>query len=94
MFLHVWSTGGRDKPPQLSLMLEMGDGHSLFPLGVPEQVSPAVPITSEEGIVIKHKLLLLSPPWELMDSTAATAEFSGHLEDLPRSYYHFPGPCN
>ena len=38
------------------------DGHDPVQLGVPEQVQPVVPITSEEGIAIKHKLLLLSLP--------------------------------
>ena len=70
------------------------DGHGLLPIGVPEQVPPAVPITSEEGIAIKHKLLFLSLPWELMHSAVATAKCFGHLEDLPRAYYHLPGPCN
>ena len=32
----------------------------------PEQAPPEVPITSEEGIALKHKLLLLSLPWELL----------------------------
>ena len=67
-------------------------GHGPLPLWVPEQAPPAVPITSEEGAAIKHKLLLLSVPWELMHPAAATAKCSGHLVDLPRAHYHFPGP--
>ena len=70
------------------------DGHDPVQLGVPEQVQPVVPITSEEGIAIKHKLLLLSLPWEHMHPAAATAKCSGHLEDLSRAHYYFPGPCN
>ena len=77
-----------------AVITDSGDGHGPFPIGVPEQAPPVVPITSEEGIAIKHKLLLLSLPWELMHPAAATAKCSGHLEDLPRAYYHFPGPCN
>ena len=56
------------------------DGHGLLPIEVPEQAPPAVPITSEEGIAIKHKLLLLSLPWELMPLAVPTAKRSGHLE--------------
>ena len=68
------------------------DGHGPLPLGVPEQAPPVVPITSEEGIAIEHKLLLLSLPWELMHPAAATAKCSTHLEGLPQAYDHFPGP--
>ena len=50
--------------------------HGLLPLGVPEQAPPVVLITSEEGAAIKHKLLLLSLPWELMHPAAATAKCS------------------
>ena len=67
------------------------DGHGPLSLGVPEQAPPVVPITSEEGIAIGYKLLLLSLPLELMHPAAAIAKCSGHLEDLPRAYYHFPG---
>ena len=66
--------------------------HGLLQLGDPEQAPLLAPITSEEGTAIKHKLLLLSLPWELMYPAAATAKCSGHLEDLPKAYYHFPGP--
>ena len=66
------------------------DVHDLLPLGVPEQTPPAVPINSEEGTAIKHKLLLLSLPWEHTHPAVATDECSGHLEDLHRAYYHFP----
>ncbi len=65
-----------------------------LPLEVPEQAPLASSITSEEGIAIEHYLLLLSLPWELTHPAVATAKCSGHLEDLPRAYYHFPGPCN
>ena len=78
----------------MAVITEAGDNHGPLPLGVPEQAPPAVPITSEEGIAIEHKLLLLSLPWELSHSAAATAKFSVHLVDLPRAHYHFPGPCN
>ena len=77
-----------------AVITDSRDGHGLLPIGIPEQAPPVVPITSEEGIAIKHKLLLLSLPWELMHPAVATAKCSGHLEDLPRAYYHFPGPCN
>ena len=66
----------------------------LLPLEVPEEAPPAVPITSEEGTAIKHKLLLLSLTWELMHPAATSGKCSGHLVDLPRAHYHFPGPCN
>ena len=68
--------------------------HGLLPIRVPEQTPPVIPITSEEGIAIKHKLVLLSLTWELMHHAAAIAKCSGHPEDLPRAYYHFPGSCN
>ena len=77
---------------QLSLTLEMV--MACLPRGVPEQAPPVVPISSEEGTAIKHKLLLLSLPWELTHLAVATAKCSGDLEDLPRAYDHFPGPCN
>ena len=67
-------------------------GHGLLPLGVPEQAPSVVPITSEAGIAIEHKLLLLSLPWELTQPAAAFAKCPGHLVDMPRAYYHFPGP--
>ena len=75
---------------------DSSDGHGLIPLGVLEQAPPEVPITSEEGIAIKHNLLLLSLPWELTypapAPAPAPAKCSAHHEDLPRAYYHFPGP--
>ena len=67
-------------------------GHGPIPLGVPEQAPLVAPITSEEGVVIEHYLLLLSLPWELTHT--ATAECSGYLVNLPKSQYHFPEPCN
>ena len=45
---------------------------------------------TEEGIVIKHYLWLLSLPWELTQS----AKYSVHLINLPKAYCHFPGPYN
>ena len=48
-----------------TVIIDSRDGHGLFLLGFPKQVPPAVPITSEEGIAIEHKLLLLSILWEL-----------------------------
>ena len=68
-------------------------GHGLLPIGVSEQAPPAVPITTEEGTAIKHKLLLLSLPWELTYSAVATAKCSGYLEDLPRAYDHLTRPA-
>ena len=63
-------------------------GHGLLPLGLPKQATPVILITSEEGIAIKHYLLLLSLPWELMHPYAApaTAKCSGHLVDLARAH--------
>ena len=54
-----------------TVITDSRDGHGLLPIGVPEQAPPAAPITSEEGITIKYKLLLLSPPWELTYPAAA-----------------------
>ena len=70
-----------------TVITDSRDSHGPLPLEVPEQAPPAVPITSEEGIAIKHKLLSL--PWEPMYPAVDTAKCSGHLEDLPRDYYHF-----
>ena len=77
-----------------AVITDSRDSRVPLPLGVPERTPPAVPITSEEGIAIKHKLLLLSLPWELTHPAAATAKCSVHLGDLPRAHYHIPGPCN
>ena len=49
----------------MAVITEAGDNHGPLPLGVPEQAPPAVPITSEGDIAIKHKVLFLSPLWEL-----------------------------
>ena len=84
----------RQQGQTTEVVTDSRDGHGLLPTGVAEQAPPAVPVTTEEGIAIKHKLLLLSLPWELMHPAVATAKFSGHLEDQPRAYYHFPRPCN
>ena len=73
---------------------DSGDGHGLLPIGDPDKAPPGFPITSEVGIVIKDKLLWFSLPWELTRSAVATDKCSGYLEDMPRAYYHFPGPCN
>ena len=70
-----------------AVVTDSRDGHGPLPLGVPEQAPPEAPIASEEVIVIKHKLLLLSLPWELIHPAAATAKCSGHLVDLPRAHY-------
>ena len=64
------------------------DGHGPLPLGVPEQAPPVVPITSEEGTAIEHKLLLPSLPWELLNPAAATAKCSGHRVNLRKAQYH------
>ena len=88
--MHGLQVGGQTT----AVITDSRDGHGLLPVGVPEQAPPAVPITSEELIAIKDKLLLLLLPWELTHPALVTAKCSGHLEDLPRAYYHFPGPCN
>ena len=88
-FMHGLQVGGQTS----TVITDSRDGHGLLPIGVHEQAPPVVPITSEEGIAIKHKLLLLSLPWELTHPAAATAKCAG-LADLPRAYDHFPGPCN
>ena len=72
-----------------TVITDSRDRCGLLPIGVPEQAPPA-----EEGTAIKHKLLLLSLPWELIQPAVAAAKCSGHIEDLPRAYYHFPGPGN
>lgn len=88
---HAWSTGGGCKPTQLPLKL---DGHGPLPLGIPEQAPPAIPIISEEDTAIKHKLLMFSHPWELTHPAAATAKFSGHLEDTFELITASQGPVN
>ena len=50
--------------------------------------------TTEEGIVTKHHLMLLSLPWELTCPAAATTKCSGDLLNLPKSHNHFPGLYN
>ena len=45
-----------------AVITDSRDGHGLLPLRVPEQAPPVVPITSEEGLAVKHKPLLLSLP--------------------------------
>ena len=77
-----------------TVITDCRDVHGLLPIGVLEQAPPAVPVASQEGIAIKHKLLLLSLTWELTHPAVSTAKCSGHIEDLPKAYYHFPGPCN
>ena len=77
-----------------TVITDSRDGHGLLPIGVLEQAPPVFPIILEESIIIKHKLLLLLLAWELTHPAVATAKCSGHLEDLPRAYYHFPGPCS
>ena len=77
-----------------TVITDSRDRHGLLPLGVPEQAPLAAPITSEEDIAIKHYLLLVSLPWELTNPAAAIAKCSGHLINLLKTHYHFPGPCN
>ena len=89
-FMHGLQVAGQTT----AVITNSRDAHGLLPIEVPEEASPAVPITSEEGIAIKHKLLLLSLPWELTHPAVATTKCSGHLEDLPRAYHHFPKPLN
>ena len=74
-----------------TVITDSRDGHGPI---VPEQALPAVPITSDEGIAIKHKMLLISLPWALTHPAAATTKCSGQLVDLPGAHYHFSGPCN
>jgi len=38
------------------------DGHAPLPLGVHGKAPPSLPFTSEEGIAMEHKPLLLSLP--------------------------------
>ena len=87
-----WSAGGRGKPLQLSLTSDVGKAH--YYQGVLEQTPLVAPITSEGGITIEYYLLLLSLPWELTYPATATATCSGHLVNLLKAHYHFPGPCN
>ena len=82
----------RGKEQTTAVITDSRDGHGLLPIEVPEQAPPVIPVTSEEGIAIKHYLLLLSLPWELIHPAAATAKCSGHLVNLPKDYYHFLGP--
>ena len=65
----------------------------LPPLRVCEQAALAAPVTSEEGIAIKHYLLWLTLPWELTHPAAATAKCSGHLVKLPRLISTSQGPA-
>ena len=67
-------------------------GHGPLPLGVLEQAQFGAAIISEEGIAIKYYLLLLLLPWEVTHTAAATAKCSGHLVNLHKAHYHFPGP--
>ena len=67
-----------------TVITESRGGHGPLPLGVPEQAPLVVPVTSEEGIAIKHYLLLLSLPWELTHPAAATVKCCGHLVNLLR----------
>ena len=94
--LLAWSTRGREKPWQLSLSPDRG-GRGPPPLGVYEQASLAATVTLEgtieEGIVSKHKLLLLSLPWEHIHPAPATAKYSRHCLNIPEANYHFPGPA-
>ena len=62
----------------------------LLPVGVPEPL--VAPITIEEGTVIEQYLLFLSILWELTYPATASAKSSGHLVNLPKAHYHFPGP--
>ena len=76
-----------------AVITDSRDSCSPLPLGVTEQAPPVGPITSKRGIAIKYKLLLCPLPWELMHPAAAISKCSGHLVDLPRAHYHFPGPA-
>ena len=67
-------------------------GRGPLSLGVPEEEALVAPITSEKGIAIEHYLLLLSLPWELAHSAAATAKCSGHFVNLPRLITISQGP--
>ena len=85
-----WSTGGRGKPPQLSLTPE---------LGVHEEASPTATVTSEvgleEGTATKHHPLLLLLPWECTcPAAASTATFSRCHLNLPEAHSHLRGACH
>ena len=77
-----------------AVITDSRDGRGLLPLGVPEQAALVAPITSEEGTAIENYLLLLSFPWEIIHPAAATTKCYGHLLNLPKAHYHFPGCCN
>ena len=62
-------------------------------LGVSEQAPREALVTSEEGTVIKHYLLLLSLPWELT-SCCCHCQMLWHLVNLPKPHSHFLEPCN
>ena len=89
-FLHSLQVSGKTT----AVITDSRGGHGPLPLGVPEKTPLVAIITLEEDIVVKHYLLLLSIPWELTHPAAASAKFSGHLVNLPKAHYHFPGPCN
>ena len=64
-------------------------------LGVCKQAPLMAAITSEdtteEGIVTKYHLLLLSLPWELTHPVDATAKCTGHHLNLSEAQYHSQG---
>ena len=60
-----------------TVIIDSRDDHVLLPIEVPKQAPPAVPVTTEEGTAIEHKLLLLSLAWELTHPAAASAKCSG-----------------
>ena len=90
--LFVWSTCCRGQTTAVITNSRGGQGPLL--LGVPEEAPLPSPITSEEGIEIKHYLLLLSLSWKLTHPATATSKCSVHLINVPKAHYHFPGPCN
>ena len=81
----------RQQGQTTEVVTDSRDGHGLLPIGVPEQAPPAVPITSEEGIAIKHKLWFISLPWEHIHPADAIPNALGSAQTLgdypfPRSY--------
>ena len=78
----------------ITCITESRGGHGLLPLAVPEQASPVAPITSEEVIAIKHKLLLFSLPWELMHLLLLLPNALVTLKICLELINHFPGPFN
>ena len=75
--LLAWSAGGRGKPPQLSLIPEVGMAHCHWRYLNKNHLQPhSLKGTTEEGIVTEHHLSVLSNLWEHTCPAAATAKYS------------------